>query len=98
MPTAHLMSPEKIRITPATNLLPHYSTMTLSEKIRKFTAQHLSVLTPREREIIKLRYGLLDGFSYSITEIAEIFGISREAIRNIEIAAIRKLQQPKVKV
>ena len=70
--------------------------MTLSERIRNFTTRHLCVLSAREREIIKLRYGLQDGYSYSIVEVAAIFGISRERARQIETSAIRKLQQPRV--
>lgn len=52
----------------------------------------LRSLTYREREIIKLRYGIGDGFSYTLTECSRIFRVSRERIRQIENKALRKLQ------
>ena len=48
----------------------------------------------REREIIKLRYGLGDGYSYTLEEVGHIFKVTRERIRQIEAKAVRKLQQP----
>ena len=54
----------------------------------------LKTLTYREREVIKLRYGLGDGHTYTYEEIARIFKITRERVRQIEAKAIRKLQQP----
>jgi RNA polymerase primary sigma factor len=56
----------------------------------------LEVLTWREREVIRLRFGLSDNQSYTLREIAEIFRISRERVRQIEIGALRKLQQPEL--
>lgn len=54
----------------------------------------LRTLTYREREIIKLRYGLGDGLTYTLEEIGHIFRVTREMIRHIEARALRKLQQP----
>ena len=54
----------------------------------------LKTLSYREREIIKLRYGLGDGFSYTLEEVGHIFQVTRERIRQIEAKALRKLQQP----
>ncbi len=54
----------------------------------------LKSLTYREREIIKLRYGLGDGYSYTLEEVGHIFKVTRERIRQIEAKAVRKLQQP----
>ena len=54
----------------------------------------LKSLTYREREIIKLRYGLGDGYSYTLEETGRIFKVTRERIRQIEAKAVRKLQQP----
>ena len=54
----------------------------------------LKTLSYREREIIKLRYGLGDGYSYTPEEVGHIFKVTRERIRQIEAKAIRKLQQP----
>ncbi len=54
----------------------------------------LRTLSYREREIIKLRYGLGDGYSYTLEEVGHIFKVTRERIRQIEAKAVRKLQQP----
>ncbi len=51
-------------------------------------------LNYREREIIKLRYGLTDGYSYTLEEVGRIFSVTRERVRQIESKAVRKLQQP----
>ncbi len=48
----------------------------------------------REREIIKLRYGLGDGYNYTLQEVAFIFKLTRERIRQLEQRALRKLQAP----
>ena len=49
----------------------------------------------REREIIKLRYGLGDGNDYTLEQVAYIFKVTRERIRQIEKRALKKLQAPK---
>jgi len=54
----------------------------------------LNTLTYREREIIKLRYGLGDGYTYTLEEVGRIFNVTRERVRQIEAKAIRKLQHP----
>jgi len=54
----------------------------------------LDSLSWREREIIKLRYGLGDGQNYTLEEVAHIFKVTRERIRQIEARAMQKLQQP----
>jgi len=54
----------------------------------------LQTLTYREREIIKLRYGLGDGYTYTLEEVGRIFNVTRERVRQIEAKAIRKLQHP----
>jgi len=64
------------------------------ESLRSRLADALAVLEYREREIIRLRYGLADGFTYTLKNVAEIFSVSRERIRQIESDALRKLQQP----
>jgi RNA polymerase primary sigma factor len=51
-------------------------------------------LNYREREIIRLRYGLADGYSYTLEEVGKIFSVTRERVRQIESKAVRKLQQP----
>jgi RNA polymerase primary sigma factor len=54
----------------------------------------LKTLTYREREIIRLRYGLTDGFSYTLEEVGRIFKVTRERVRQIESKAVAKLQNP----
>ena len=54
----------------------------------------LKTLTPREREIIEMRYGLKDGYDYTLEEIGVYFKITRERVRQIEAKAIKKLQTP----
>jgi len=54
----------------------------------------LKTLTFREREIIRLRYGLGDGYTYTLEEVGRIFKVTRERVRQIEAKAIRKLQNP----
>ncbi len=54
----------------------------------------LKTLTYREREIIKLRYGLGDGYTYTLEEVGRIFKVTRERVRQIEAKAVRKLQHP----
>jgi RNA polymerase primary sigma factor len=54
----------------------------------------LQSLNYREREIIRLRYGLSDGYAYTLSEIGKIFSVTRERIRQIETVALHKLQQP----
>jgi len=54
----------------------------------------LEQLNYREREILRLRYGLADGYSYTLEEVGQIFSVTRERVRQIESKAVRKLQQP----
>jgi len=64
------------------------------EMLRNRVNRVLKTLSYREREIIKLRYGLGDGYSYTLEEVGHIFKVTRERIRQIEAKAVRKLQQP----
>ena len=64
------------------------------EMLRTRINKVLKTLSYREREIIKLRYGLGDGYSYTLEEVGHIFKVTRERIRQIEAKAVRKLQQP----
>ena len=54
----------------------------------------LKTLTHREREIIRLRYGLGDGYTYTLEEVGRIFKVTRERVRQIEAKAVKKLQNP----
>ena len=54
----------------------------------------LKTLTYREREIIRLRYGLGDGYTYTLEEVGRIFKVTRERVRQIEAKAVSKLRNP----
>ena len=54
----------------------------------------LATLNYREREIIKLRYGIGDGYTYTLEEVGRIFKVTRERVRQIEAKAVMKLQHP----
>ncbi len=54
----------------------------------------LKTLTQRERQIIKLRYGLDDGYTYTLEEVGRIFKVTRERVRQIEKKAMLKMQHP----
>ena len=64
------------------------------EMLKEKLGDVLGTLTYREREIIKLRYGLGDGYTYTLEEVGKIFKVTRERVRQIEAKAIRKLQHP----
>ncbi len=64
------------------------------EMLKEKLEQVLNTLTYREREIIKLRYGLGDGYTYTLEEVGKIFKVTRERVRQIEAKAVRKLQHP----
>jgi RNA polymerase primary sigma factor len=64
------------------------------DMLRTRIADVLQTLDYREREIIRLRYGLADGYAYTLHEIGRIFSVTRERVRQIEADALRKLQYP----
>src|ERR1700737_1971271 len=64
------------------------------EMLKDKIDQVLKTLTYREREIIKLRYGLGDGYTYTLEEVGRIFKVTREGVRQFEAKAVRKLQHP----
>ncbi|MBK8270123.1 MAG: RNA polymerase sigma factor RpoD [Planctomycetes bacterium] len=65
-----------------------------NEMLKDRIEQVLKSLTYREREIIKLRYGIGDGYTYTLEEVGKIFKVTRERVRQVEAKAIRKLQHP----
>jgi RNA polymerase primary sigma factor len=63
----------------------------LGEKIEEM----LATLSPREARILRLRFGLLNGRSYTLEEVGQKFGLTRERIRQIEGKALRRLRHPR---
>jgi RNA polymerase primary sigma factor len=64
------------------------------EMLKERIDEVLGTLTFREREIIKLRYGIGDGYTYTLEEVGRIFRVTRERVRQIEAKAVRKLRHP----
>ena len=62
--------------------------------LKASVARALAGLSYREREIIRLRFGLADGCSYTLEEVGTIFDVTRERVRQIEAKAVEKLRQP----
>jgi RNA polymerase primary sigma factor len=64
------------------------------EMLREQVHFALAALTDREREVLELRYGLLDGKDHTLEEVGQYFKVTRERIRQIEAKALRKLRHP----
>jgi len=64
------------------------------EMLQDHVRASLSVLNERERQVIELRFGLIDGKDHTLEEISQIFDVTRERIRQIETKALRKLRHP----
>ena len=79
VPDEHNMSPEDY----ATN-----------ELLKDEISEVLQTLTEREEKVIRLRFGLEDGKSRTLEEVGQMFGVTRERIRQIEAKALRKLRHP----
>ena len=73
---------------------PAPSDAAAQEMLKGRIEQILKTLSYREREIIKLRYGIGDGYTYTLEEVGRIFKVTRERVRQVEAKAIRKLQHP----
>lgn len=63
--------------------------------LREKIEQVLATLTPREARILRLRFGLQNGHSYTLEEVGQKFGLTRERIRQIEGKALRRLRHPR---
>ena len=66
----------------------------ICQEIREQTARVLKTMKPREEQIIKMRFGLVDGSEQTLEEIGQRFKLTRERIRQIEAKALRKLRHP----
>jgi RNA polymerase primary sigma factor len=64
------------------------------DSLKQRIADVLGELDYREREIIRLRYGLADGYAYTLEEVGKIFSVTRERVRQIEAKAVQALQHP----
>ncbi len=62
--------------------------------LREQISEVLSTLTPREQRVLELRFGLDDGRARTLEEVGQVFGVTRERIRQIEAKALRKLRHP----
>ncbi len=67
---------------------------TNQETLKQQIHDAMQTLNYREREILKLRYGLADGYAYTLEEVGKIFQVTRERVRQIESKAVKKLQHP----
>jgi RNA polymerase primary sigma factor len=67
---------------------------THQQALKNRIEEAMQSLNYREREILRLRYGLTDGYAYTLEEVGKIFSVTRERVRQIETKAVRKLQQP----
>jgi RNA polymerase primary sigma factor len=64
------------------------------EMLREQVKNALAVLSEREREVLEMRFGLLDGKDHTLEEVGQQFNVTRERIRQIEAKALRKLRHP----
>ncbi len=64
------------------------------ELLREDLAEVLCTLSPRERDVLRLRFGMDDGRQRTLEEVGQLFGVTRERIRQIEAKALRKLRHP----
>jgi len=62
--------------------------------LREQVHNALAALTDREREVLELRYGLIDGKDHTLEEVGQYFKVTRERIRQIEAKALRKMRHP----
>ena len=81
------------------DFLSDRSTVNAGERVDRHLLQErivevLKSLAPREREVIELRFGLKDGHPKTLDEVAKVYGITRERIRQIEARGLLKLRQP----
>ena len=61
--------------------------------LRDILRKHLNKLTDRERQVVDFRFGLSDGYSRTIAEVARLFNTTRESIRTIEAKCMREMRE-----
>jgi RNA polymerase primary sigma factor len=66
----------------------------MSITLREQTRQALAGLTPREEQVLRLRFGVGEPTDYTLEEVGQRFAVTRERIRQIEAKALRKLRRP----
>ena len=66
-----------------------------TDMLKQILGELLKTLTPRERDIIRFRYGIGTPYAYTLEEVGRIFRVTRERVRQIETKAMEKLQNPK---
>jgi RNA polymerase primary sigma factor len=64
------------------------------EILREQVKNSLAALSDRERQVLELRFGLVDGKDHTLEEVSQHFDVTRERIRQIEAKALRKLRHP----
>ena len=64
------------------------------EMLREQVQSALAALSERERQVLELRFGLIDGKDHTLEEVSRYFNVTRERIRQIEAKALRKLRHP----
>lgn len=76
-------------------LTPSPIQSTYESMLKEKLEEVLASLTPREARVLRLRFGLDDGNAYTLEEVGQKFGLTRERIRQIEGRALRQLRQPR---
>jgi RNA polymerase primary sigma factor len=66
----------------------------ISLNLKEQTESILKTLTPREEQVIKMRFGVGDGSEYTLEDVGQRFAVTRERIRQIEVKALHKLRHP----
>ena len=64
------------------------------QQLRDVLNEVLDTLSPREVRILQLRFGLVDGYNYTLEEVGRKFGVTRERVRQIESQALKRLRHP----
>lgn len=92
LPSTQTMSDMPLELLPVydENLETNVDLIIIREALKKA----LKTLTHRGRGILEMRYGLGDGFSYTLGDTGSVFGVTKERIRQIENKAVRRLQRP----